>query len=163
MDHIEQWIWLPRDRYPDDQTTIFSGLERRQDSNFTVAEFQKKLSFDQKVVRADIRFSADSAVQLYCNGRVVATGPVAVGGDFLGNDRPRENYYAFETTLFPDSNELSFFARVQLLPVQIFEFSRGHGGFMLSAILTFEDGSRTRLATDDTFLASTPSPPPPPS
>ena len=88
MDHIEQWIWLPRDRYPDDQTTILTGLARRQDSNFTVAEFQKKLSFDQKVVRADIRFSADSAVQLYCNGRVVATGPAAVGGDSSATTAP---------------------------------------------------------------------------
>ena len=153
MKHTEQWIWLPRDQYPDDQTTILSGLARRGNSHYAVAEFRKTLSFNQKVIRADIRFSADSALQLYCNGGIVATGPAAVGGDFIGNDRPRENYYAFETTLFPNAEELNFFARVQLLPLQIFEFSRGHGGFMLSAILTFEDGKQIRTVTDETWLA----------
>ena len=153
MKHIEQWIWLPRTRYVDAQTSIFTGFDCREDSNHVVAEFMKDFSFNTKVVRADIRFSADTAVQLYCNGKIVATGPAAVGGDFFGNDRPRENYYALETTVYPDSEELNFFARVRLLPVQIFEFSTGHGGFMLSAVLTFADGTQTLVATDETWLA----------
>lgn len=153
MKHIEQWIWLPRERYPDAQTSILTGFDCREDSNYIVAEFMKGYTFPAKVVRADIRFSADTAVQLYCNGKIVATGPAAVGGDFIGNNRPRENYYAFETTVFPDAGELNFFARVKLLPVQIFEYSSGHGGFMLSAVLTFADGTQTEVTTDETWLA----------
>ena len=153
MEHIEQWIWLPKARYEDVQTSVTSGFVRQQDSTFAVAEFMKGYAFDKRVVRADIRFSGDNALQLYCNGEIVATGPAAVGGDFIGNDRPRENYYAFETTLYPDAGELNFFARVRLSPVQIFEFSSGHGGFMLCAVLTFEDGTQTRVATDETWLA----------
>ncbi len=152
MEHIEQWIWLPRNRYGDSQNSILTGFAWTQDSNYVVAEFMKDYTFSEKVVRADIRFSADTAVQLYCNGNVAATGPAAVGGDFIGNDTPRENYYALETTLYPNADKLNFFARVKLLPVQIFEYSMGQGGFMLSAVLTFEDGTQTLVATDDTWL-----------
>ena len=37
MKHIEQWIWLPRTRYADAQTTIFTGFDCREDSNHVVA------------------------------------------------------------------------------------------------------------------------------
>ena len=152
MEHTEQWIWLPREQYPDNQTTIYSGFLDHNAGNFTVAEFSRKFAFDKTVTRAELRFSGDTLFQLWCNGDLIATGPACVGGDFMANELVRNNYYAFETTLAPMSRELDFFARVRMMPVQICDYSRGHGGFMLSAILTLEDGSVETLTTDGTWL-----------
>jgi len=164
MQHAEQWIWLPKKQYPNNQTTVICGFSDKEGQkhieapfdrpggNYTVAEFKRSYSFPAKVVRADLRFCGDTAFQLFCNDTIVATGPACVGGDFFGNERPRENFYAFETAIFPETNELNLFARVKMMPVQIFEYSSGNGGFMLSAILTFEDGTQKTIATDETWL-----------
>ena len=150
--HTEQWIWLPREQYPDNQITIYSGFLDHNAGNFTVAEFSRRYTFAKTVIRAELRFSGDTLFQLWCNEEFVATGPACVGGDFMANEQVRSNYYAFETMIFPMSRELDFFARVRMMPVQICDYSRGHGGFMLSAILTFEDGSVETLTTDGTWL-----------
>ncbi len=152
MCHKEQWIWLPKNKYEDEQITVFSGFDSDKAACYTIAEMKRNYLFDDKIVKADLRFSGDSAFQLYLNKSVVATGPVCVGGDFIGNETRRENFYAFETTVYPESNELDFFARVKLVPVQICEYSKGHGGFMLSAVLTFENGSQELITTDETWL-----------
>ena len=99
-----------------------------------------------------MRFSADTVFQLFCNDGIIATGPACVGGDFLGNKTARDNFYSFETTTYPDTTELAFFARVQMFPYHICEYSKGDGGFMLSARLTFEDGSEKEVHTDETWL-----------
>ena len=137
MKHKEQWIWLPKDKYAENQSTVFSGFHDKESANYTVAEFLKEYSFSQKVVCAKLRFSGDTAFQLYCNNAIVATGPVCVGGDFIGNEKRRENFYSSEKTVYPESDNLCFLARVKMMPEQICEYSEGHGGFMLSAILTF--------------------------
>lgn len=152
MRHTEQWIWLPEEKYRNEQRTIFSGLLKDEFKNYTVAEFQREYAFSQKVVRAELRFSGDTVFQLYCNGSIAATGPACVGGDFIGNDTVRDNFYAFEMTLCPDAETLNFFARVQMFPYHICEYSKGHGGFMLSAVLTFADGSQAEVHTDETWL-----------
>ncbi len=152
MKHIEQWIWLPKDKYTNAQNTVYSGFEDKTKGNYTVAEFKKEYVFSEKVVSAELRFSGDTAFQLYCNDSVVATGPACVGGDFIGNETGRENFYAFETTIKPDSEVLNFFARVKMMPVQICEYSKGRGGFMLSAILTFADGTQKHIFTDDSWM-----------
>lgn len=154
MKHTEQWIWLPTKTYKDFQTTVYSGFNSYTSQNYAVAEFCRDYKFTKKVVAADLRFSGDSAFQLSCNERIIATGPPCVGGDFIGNDSPRENFYAYNTKIHPNSDTLSFFARVRLLPVQICDYSKGHGGFMLSAILTFEDGSHEEIFTDSGWLAT---------
>ena len=153
MNHMEQWIWLPKDIYKNEQTTVYSGFNKDRADNYTVAEFKRTYTFYQKVVRAELRFSGDTAFQLFCNGGIVATGPACVGGDFLGNDTVRDNFYSFETTIELDTSELNFFARVKMFPYHICEYSRGHGGFMLSALLTFEDGSKRAVHTDETWLS----------
>jgi len=153
MNHIEQWIWLPKDIYKNEQTTVYSGFNKDKADNYTVAEFKRTYTFSQKVVRASLRFSGDTAFQLFCNDSIVATGPACVGGDFLGNETVRDNFYSFETTICPENTELDFFARVQMFPYHICEYSKGHGGFMLSALLTFEDGSEMAVHTDETWLA----------
>ena len=139
MELKEQWIWLPKKLYPDNQTTIYSRFLDQSVETYTVAEFKRSYTFDRKVISARIRFSGDTAVQLFCNDKIVATGPACVGGDFIDNDTPRDNFYSFETTIYPESLTMDFFARVRMMPVQICEYSRGHGGFMLSAVLSFAD------------------------
>ncbi len=153
MKCTENWIWLPSDKYGNEPHNIYSALDNDKESEFIVAEFLGKYNFSSKVVSAALRFSGDCVFQLYCNNNFIATGPACVGGDFIGNETVRENYYAFETVIEPDSPDLCFFARVKALPSQICEYSKGHGGFMLSAILTFEDGTQKEIHTDETWLA----------
>ena len=71
----------------------------------------------------------------------------------MGNDTVRDNFYSFETIIYPESSTLDFFAAVRMMPVQICEYSKGHGGFMLSAVVTFEDGEQSVIKTDETWLA----------
>ncbi len=152
MKHTESWIWLPKKEYKDNQTTVYSGFFKNEVENYTVAEFKKKYTFAKKVKRAELRFSGDSAFQLFLDGRIVATGPACVGGDFIGNETPRDNFYAFECTLHPDAATLNFFARVQMMPFHICEYSKGQGGFMLFGILFFEDGTRETICSDESWL-----------
>lgn len=153
MKHTEQWIWLPADKYGNEPHNILSGFENIQNNNFIVAEFLKEYDFSKEITSANLRFSGDCTFQLFCNNEIVATGPACVGGDFIGNETPRDNFYAFEADIFPNTTTLSFFARVKMLPAQICEYSKGRGGFMLSAILTFTDGSQEEIHTDDSWLA----------
>lgn len=148
----EKWIWLPADKYPEHQTTKYSGF-LSGDESYCVAEFARKYEFGKKIKRVALRFSGDTEFQLYCNGKILATGPATVEGDFIGNDRPRSNFYAMETELSPDAEELDFFARVKLMPVKICEYSKGHGGFMLTAQITFADGTMTIVCTDNSWQA----------
>ena len=152
MNHTEQWIWLPEKIYKNEQTTVYNGFNNKNADNYTVAEFIRTYSFSQKIVQAELRFSGDTAFQLFCNDGIVATGPACVGGDFLGNETVRDNFYSFETTICPETTGLDFFARVQMFPYHICEYSKGHGGFMLSAILTFEDGSKQAVFSDESWL-----------
>lgn len=148
----ENWIWLPTDKYPDRQTCCYSDLTDDKSGQFTVAEFKKEYGFDKKIVSAKLRFSADTALQLYVNGGICATGPASPGGDFLSNDKPRSNFYSSEAVLNPNTDTLSVFARVKMKPDRGFEFSSGRGGFMLSGELTFEDGTKEIIQTDSSWL-----------
>ncbi|MBO5360049.1 MAG: hypothetical protein J6B25_04310 [Clostridia bacterium] len=148
----ENWIWLPTDKYPDRQTCCYSDLESDKSGLFTVAEFKRNYSFGKKIKSAKLRFSADTALQLYVNGEICATGPASPGGDFLSNDKPRSNFYSSEKVIEPDTDVIGFFARVRMKPDRGFEFSSGRGGFMLSGELTFADGTKEIIQTDSTWL-----------
>ena len=146
MRPIEKWIWLPYNKYPNSQTTIFHLIavppeEREEKGHYTVAEFFKSYKFDKKVKSAKLRFSGDTEFELFLNNEMLATGPVNIGGDFLYNYICRSQHYATELTVYPDSNVLEFYARVKMMPILINEYSKGHGGFMLTAHLEFEDGT----------------------
>ena len=151
MKFLEKWIWLPIDKYPDKQNTVYSGFNRKPDSVYTVAEFKKTYVWNKKISKVHMRFSGDTEFQLFCNDEILATGPVTVEGDFIGNDKPRSNFYATELEFLPNTNKIDFFARVKLLPVRICEYSKGHGGFMLTAQITFDDGTKTIVSTDKTW------------
>lgn len=154
----EQWIWLPKDLYHNNQTTNFSafvdwnGGSNVERGNYTVAEFKKRYVFSQTPKLVKLRFSGDTLFQLFCNDEMVATGPASVGGDFLGNDKPKNNFYAYETELHPQCETLNFFARVQMMPDRFCHYSMGHGGFMLGGIAVFADGTTQNFATDDSWF-----------
>lgn len=151
MTFLEKWIWLPAEQYPDNQTTYYSALAGKEPGNYTVAEFRRTYSFGKTVTSAHLRFSGDTLFLLYINDNPVAAGPAAVGGDFIGNEEPRDNYYSYEHTVTPNSDTLDFFARVQMMPVTICDYSKGHGGFMLTAHITFADGTKTVIHTDKSW------------
>lgn len=152
MHNLEKWIWLPKEKYPNNQTTVYSPYDKHTEGNFTVAEFKREYHFDKVIRSAKLRFSGDTEYQLFCNGEILATGPVTVGGDFLENDKPRANFYSSEVEICPNSTKLDFFARVKMQPIVICEYSKGHGGFMLTGHLTFEDGSKALIMTDPSWL-----------
>ncbi|MBR5554192.1 MAG: hypothetical protein IKV98_10160 [Clostridia bacterium] len=143
----EKWIWLDPVKYPNNQTTNFSAFCTNENGNYSVAEFKKSYIFNKKIQKAHLRFCGDTEFRLYVNGNIFATGPVTVEGDFIGNENSRSNYYATEADFYPDGNELSFFSVVKMMPVKICEYSKGHGGFMLAAAVTFDDGEKIVLST----------------
>lgn len=156
MSHMENWIWLPADKYPANQVSLFSAVEGAEDhvytdNNYSIAEFRREYDFGCDVAEVKLRFSGDTEFRLDMNGETIATGPVNVGGDFLFNGVPRSKHYASELTLNPGSKTLGFFARVKLMPVAINEYSRGHGGFMLSARVRLADGSVKFICTDSSW------------
>ena len=158
MSHTENWIWLDPEVYPRQQRTLFSAVEGAEDkiyedNNYSVAEFCREYDFGCPVAQVDLRVSGDTEFRLDMNGVTVATGPMNVGGDFLYNGMPRSKHYASELTLYPYSEKLAFFARVKLMPVAINEYSRGRGGFMLSARVRLADGRVRYVCTDGTWQA----------
>lgn len=152
MQHTEQWIWLSESDNVSYQHNVFSAFEPGEAASYIVAEFMKEYSFCHRISAVSLRFSGDNAFQLYCNEELIATGPACVGGDFIGNETCRENFYSFETTIHPESSNLNFFAKVRMLPEQICDYSKGHGGFMLSGIVELEDGSKHHVFTDESWL-----------
>lgn len=157
MNKKDTWIWLDDKLYPENITTVYSAFcdekEKEKNGNYCVAEFKKEYSFNKTVKCARLTFSADTAFRLYLNGEFVATGPAPVGGDFLFNDEARPSHYKMSVTLFPNSNKLDFFCAVKLMPVKIYEYSKGFGGFTLSGELTFSDETKEYISTDSSWLS----------
>lgn len=151
MRDIEKWIWLPEDIYPKYQKTKYSGFIDGQNESYAVAEFLRKYEFEKEIAEVKLRFSGDTEFRLYCNNKFTATGPAGAGGDFLYNNQARPQHYSTVVTISEKTNTLDFFARVKLMPVCINEYSKGHGGFMLTAYILFADGTRTVVCTDKTW------------
>ena len=152
MSFNEQWIWLPRSKYPAYMETRISALRGSKPYyHYAVADFKKEYSFKKKIKSVKLRVSADTFFLLYEGGRLIATGPAAPAGDFLRDILPKRTHYATEHSFTCDGSTLSFFARVRMAPGDIFEFSRGRGGFMLCAEVFFEDGSVESVGSDSTW------------
>ena len=105
MKSIEKWIWLPKAAYPEYQNTSYACSEGTE---YTVAEFVRSYAFDQEIECVCLRFSGDTEYVLYCNGQMLATGPISVGGDFLGDELPRNRHYATEMSITPHTKDLNF-------------------------------------------------------
>ena len=155
---LEQWIWLPEETYPNNQTTIFTTLGNAitpEEAHYTVVRCEKRWNTGKPIREVEIRSSADTFFRLQLNGVQVLSGPVSVGGDFISNDRARPQHYASRVILraHPGFSEgtLDFSALVRMMPVKIFEFSQAHGGFFLTAHVRFEDGTKTTLVTDESW------------
>ncbi|MBO5110910.1 MAG: hypothetical protein J6D21_09365 [Clostridia bacterium] len=150
---MEHWIWLDPARYPDRQTTVLSGFLDKKEGHYTVAEFRREYVFDREIRSVSLRVSADTEFRLLRNGTLLATGPANRGGDFMANEALRPNCYATVLEFAPGGCSLDFFARVKMMPVFINEYSSGHGGFMLSARVTFADGTLCEIGTDERWQA----------
>ncbi len=163
MRELEQWIWLPKKEYPKCQETAFDrtavDYNAENNVNYKVAEFKKTESYSKAIKSVDVRFSGDTSVTLYCGEKFIGRGPASSGGDFLIPQLPHSCYYATALTLneedFPEFKEgrLSFHAVVRMAQARLFEFSFGHGGLFLTAHITFADGSKKLLITDESWDA----------
>ena len=120
-------------------------------AHYIVTEYRRTYTFDTAVTKVTVTACGDTAFQLFLNGDCIMTGPPSVGGDFIGNETPRDNFYTFEVSLSPLSCELTWFAQVQTMPIQLYEFSKGQGGFMLRAEATTKGGAVHTLCTDTTW------------
>ncbi len=153
MHFSEKWIWLPRAKYPERQLSRVTNFRGNKPwYRYTVAEFKKEYKFEKKVDKLHLRFSGDAGFILYLNGELLATGPAGVGGDALRDISVRPNYYSTELEVSPMSDKLSFFSRVKIPPTDLCDYSKGRGGFMLTGHVTFEDGTRAVIMTDETWL-----------
>lgn len=161
MEHIEQWIWLPKDPYPQHQTTRYSERDYTHENNYTAVAFSRKYNFSKPIREAEIFCSGDTVFALFFNGVHLMTGPVLPGGDFLDGYHtiPLPSHYASVMSVTPDAvpalqeGVLEFYAQVRMGPSRCFEYSMGHGGYMLSAIVRFTDGTQTEIHTDNSWDA----------
>ncbi len=173
---LEQWIWLDEAAYPTHQTTALScmsGEDSRKLGQYTVAEFQKSCNYEKSILSVSLRTSGDTFFRLSVNGKHTVTGPASVGGDFLFNDFSNPDFcatdlplnascrqsYATELTLDAShpgfaEGKLCFNATVRMQPIRMFEFSKGHGGFFLTAHIRFADGTKAVLMTDKSWTAT---------
>lgn len=160
MRPVEKWIWLPQAAYPKAQTTRYSWqAPENPEKEYAVAAFSREYCFDKAIERIQLRFSGDTAFALFCNGEHLANGPVLPGGDFLAlyGREALPQHYATEMVLEGTSGlaegKLRFYAQVRLSPCRCFDFSRGHGGFFLTAHVFFADGTKTAVYTDSSWRA----------
>lgn len=147
----ERWVWLPQDVYPDRQDTKYSCMTEGE-TNYTVAQLVREYAFPGRTVaRVRLQVSGDTAFVLFADGAFLLRGPAAVGGDFLYNDALRPEYYAFAYDYVPaaGAGTLSLCALVRMGSVRICEYSRGTGGFCLSATVEFTDGGSEELFADE--------------
>ena len=160
MRPVEKWIWIPESVYPKAQTTRYSWqAPENPEPEYAVAAFWREYRFDKVIEKVHLRFSGDTAFALFCNGEHLANGPVLPGGDFLAiyGREALPQHYATEMVLDASSGfgegKLDFYAQVRLSPSRCFDFSRGHGGFFLTAHIRFVDGTKTVVYTDGTWQA----------
>ncbi len=148
----EQWIWLSNDLYPENQTCRINGFQP-ENGKYAVAEFMRSYTYEREIDHVSLFFSGDTEYRLLCNGKLVATGPATLPGDFMCNDEIRPWHYAHQVELPVHEKQLDLYARVKLSPCGINEYSKGHGGWMLKAIVTFADGKTEEISTDESWLA----------
>lgn len=145
---MEKWIWLNRNKYPMEQKTFNTLFSNEQNIRYCCAEFRKTYHLPQKATHMRIKVSADAKYLLYVNGEFIGQGPVCHGGDYgFDGTMPYCYYNCYEKSL--DSREVEFYALVPLIPTVQSETSWGHGGFMLEADFTLEDGTQMLVEADE--------------
>ena len=162
MEHTASWIWLPEDRYPRHQTTRYSERDIIHENNYCTVAFSREYGFRKPISKVEILCSGDTAFALFCNGRHLMNGPVLPGGDFLADhhDVPLPSHFASEMTVASEDDAalqngmLKFHAQVRMGPSRCFEYSMGHGGLMLSAVIRFTDNTSVEVHTDNSWTAT---------
>ncbi len=157
MRELEQWIWLPTELYPQCQTTMYDRTAKDYKRNYRVAEFKKEQNYGKEISSVALRFSGDTSVALYCGEKFTGRAPASSGGDFLIPQLPHSCYYATKLNLTSAEHpeflhgKLNFYAVVRMAETRLFEFSSGHGGFFLTAHISFADGSTALLISDESW------------
>ena len=148
-----QWIWLNRDRYPEYEDVPISVFHPgMKTSKYRIAEFRKKLVFDQTAEEIVIDISADVKFWLYVNGTYIGAGPVCAGGDFgIIEPMPWQYYNTYKIPV--GSGELEIYVMVQNLPSQMCDMSQGRNGLYASVTVNFEDGTSRCFGTDESWEA----------
>lgn len=148
------WIWLPENKYPNEQKTYFSGLDRLDpNQKYIVCAIKRRYELGTGA-KIEIEVSADTAFLLLCNGKTILRGPAYSGGDFLDNDKPRADYYSFKKEFEVKESYLELYALVRMTPYHISEYSRGQGGFYLFGTATLENGKVITLQSDENWEIS---------
>ena len=145
------WIWLREDLFPQLQNTFLCHASKKEGFTYGMAEFQKHITLKKPGRKAEIQVSGDTFFRFWLNGEFVGKGPVCGGGDFIDSGT-LPHYYANHYVVPLSGTELLFFAQVQLSPVVLTDYSRGHGGFLLNCTVTYEDGSCECFGTDESWL-----------
>ena len=149
-EQLQSWIWVDDAVYPNEQTTFLCHASDRTNHNYAVAEFTHTFAYDKPVDSVRLTVCGDTSFRLWLNEQFVGAGPVCGGGDFL-EDRPLPKVYHNTYDVSVCGNALRFFAQVQLSPVVLSDYSRGHGGFCLAGVVCFADGSTERICTDNNW------------
>ena len=149
MTNKAKFIWISKERYPMLQEcghNIYVWNDRKY--KFGVVAFKKCYKYNKNIKTAEIEIFGDTRYYLWQNEVFVGTGPCPAGSDFKTN-------YQYSSTFKVDVNKpyIDFLVRVQCRPVQETDMSMGKGCLVLGAKLTFDDGTKELVYTDETWLA----------
>lgn len=154
------WIWLDDNRYPQYQRNSYNILsdcinKESEEYLYCVADFYKFSEYSKKIKSFSFSISADNSYILHINNEFVGIGPALPGGDFLCTGKAPKHYADRYELDFGSCEvfKLDICAKVRLQPEVCCDYSRGHGGFYLSGIVTLDDGSTVKIETDSTWLA----------
>ena len=149
---MADWIWLNAEKYPLCQTTRRTTFAEPKNAPFAMAEFRKTVKLRARPIRVTLNVSGDTKYWLWVDGRFMGMGPVCAGGDY-GNVLSMPFYYATRYELRPEACEIALFARVQLSPAVMTDYSCGHGGFYLEGRAEYDDGTAEAFSTDESWQA----------
>lgn len=76
------FIWLPREKYPDLQTTYETIFCDQQGCKYTAALFRKEFILSAPVKKMTLKVSASVKYRLSLNGQLLGRGPIMQGGDY---------------------------------------------------------------------------------
>ena len=147
-----KWIWLNPELYPQYQKTWCTTFEEPGERKFAVAEFRKEFPLGGAVKNVHIDVFGDTKFWLYESERLIGMGPVCPGGDF-SETGPMPIQYMCHYDIAPAGESLSFFARVQLSPEVMTDYSCGRGGFYMVCEAEYESGEKKTFVTDETWQA----------
>lgn len=144
-----KWIWLGEGIHPKLQSSPYTVYCAASDFDpYCVVEAARAYRLMKTAVKLRIDVCADTVYKLWINGKYTGSGPVYSGGDY-GSVMPMKNRYYSTYELDADPETLSIRALIRKNPSCGDESSCGHGGFILSCEIEYDDGSREYVFTDE--------------